>query len=337
MRPQAVISLLQVVIRARLALLLVGPPGVGKSDLVAQATASSGADLILSHPVVNDPTDIKGIPWPDANQTEATFLPFGDLSRALAAERLTVWMLDDLGQAPPAVQASYMQLLLARRVNGHVLPDCVTFIAASNRRGDRAGVGGLLEPVKSRFASIVELETNLDDWCQWAMESGIRPEVIAFLRFRPELLHQFVPSRDLKNSPCPRTWAHVSHLMDAGLPKEIELQTYQGAVGEGPAAEFVGFLRVYRQLPNPDTILMDPDHAPVPSNPSALYAVASLLATRATEKNFDRVMAYVRRMPEEFGILAARDASRRNPLVSHTAAWQQFATSDLGRIAIGVN
>ena len=65
--------------------------------------------------------------------------------------------LDDLGQAPMSVQAAAMQLILARRINGFKISDKVIFMAATNRREDKAGVTGILEPVKSRFAWIVEL------------------------------------------------------------------------------------------------------------------------------------------------------------------------------------
>ena len=105
-------------------LLVTGAPGIGKSDVLAQAATRANAHLILSHPAVSDPTDVKGLPWVAADAKHATFLPFGELDRALNATEPTVWFLDDLGQATPAVQASYMQLLLARRVNGHALPDC---------------------------------------------------------------------------------------------------------------------------------------------------------------------------------------------------------------------
>src|SRR5262249_15910073 len=157
------------------------------------------------HPVVLDPTDAKGLPWPDKGGKTANFLPFGDLARALNATEPLVWMLDDLGQAMPATQASFMQLILPRTVNGHSLPDFGTFVAATNRRTDRAGVQGILEPVKSRF-TIVELNTDLDDWCAWACEedlvtgeSRMPPELISFLRFRKDLLHQFNPTQDLTN------------------------------------------------------------------------------------------------------------------------------------------
>src|SRR5277367_501632 len=127
MNPKQLSTFLAAAIPARLPVLITGAPGVGKSDIVEQSTLASNADLLLSHPAVSDPTDAKGLPWPKKGESEATFLPFGELARALKATKPTVWFLDDLGQASPAVQASYMQLLLARRVNGHVLPDCVTF------------------------------------------------------------------------------------------------------------------------------------------------------------------------------------------------------------------
>jgi len=203
--PKQLTSLLAAMIPARLPLLITGPPGVGKSDIIGQAAATAQADLLISHPAVADPTDAKGLPWPKPGGVEATFLPFGELAQAIHATKLTVWLLDDLGQASPAVQASYMQLILARRVNGHILPDCVTFVAATNRRIDRAGVSGILEPVKSRFASIVELEPNVDDWSVWGYAHGVPATLIAFLRYRPELLCKFEATADLTNSPLPRT------------------------------------------------------------------------------------------------------------------------------------
>lgn len=339
MRPSAVTELLASTIPARLPVLLTGAPGVGKSDLVAQAAETAGADLIVSHPVVADPTDAKGLPWPAADGKSATFLPFGDMLRACHAERGTVWFLDDLGQASPAVQASYMQLLLARRVNGHVLPDFVTFIAATNRRTDRAGVSGILEPVKSRFASIIPVEANLDDWTAWAIDADQPVEMVAFLRFRPELLHAFVASADLTNSPSPRTWANAGRLLALNLPPTLELAALQGAVGDGAAAEFVAFLRIYRELPNLDAILLDPDGAAIPSGPAALYAVATGLASKATAGNFARVARYSERLVSagkgEFAVLTLRDAVRRHKEVCHSPAFVKLASGALGKLVSG--
>ncbi len=334
MRPSELTTLLSATIPARMSVLITGAPGIGKSDIVTQAAVNAGADMILSHPAVSDPTDVKGLPW--IKDGAATFLPFGELDRALHATVPTVWFLDDLGQASPAVQASYMQLLLARRVNGHVLSDQIVFVAATNRRTDRAGVSGILEPVKSRFGCIVELETDLNEWCQWALINAIPPELIAFLRFHPDLLSQFKASADLTNSPVPRTWSHVAQIMALALPPAVQAAAIAGAVGEGAAVEFLAFLRLYAELPNVDQILIDPSAVIVPDSPATLYALSSALAHRTTPANFARVAQYAERMNAaghgEFSVLLVRDAMRRHPAIAQTTAFVRLATGEFGTL-----
>lgn len=337
MKPSELIALLAKTIAAKLPVLITGAPGIGKSDIVEHAAIAAGADLILSHPAVSDPTDVKGLPW--IVDGHATFLPFGELSRALRTDRPTVWFLDDLGQASPAVQSSYMQLLLARRVNEHVLSEHVVFVGATNRRTDRAGVSGILEPVKSRFDTIVELTPDLDEWCNWAIDHNFPPELIAFLRFQPDLLCKFAASADLTNSPVPRTWSHVAHLLALDLPTTIRAAAIAGAVGEGAAVEFLAFLRLYSELPNVDSILIDPDGTPVPDAPATLYALSSALAHRTNDTNFGRVARFVDRMVQaghgEFGVLLVRDAMNRAPKIVQTTAFVKLATGELGQLIYG--
>lgn len=339
LRSTALARLLAVSIRERLPVLLTGAPGTGKSDIVAQAVHAVGADMILSHPAVADPTDAKGLPWKSTDSDSATFLPFGDLARALAATKPTVWFLDDLGQASPAVQASFMQLLLARRVNDHVLPDHITFIAATNRRTDRAGVSGILEPVKSRFATIVELEPHIDDWRDWAVRNGVAHEVIAFLRFMPQHLINFKPTADMTNSPCPRTWFRVSQWLKADLPRDLEFAAYAGAVGEGAALEFLSFLKLARDLPDLDEIIKNPKTSPLPKEMSALHAVSAGLAMKADASNFDSIAVYLERITDagnpEFSVYALRDAQIRDPQIQHTKGFVRLAAGYTGAVFTG--
>ena len=239
--PAQLTELLSLYVPKRLPVLITGRPGIGKSDIVEQTARATDHELLISHPVVEDPTDSKGLPFPSADGTTAKFLPFGDLERAMTARRPLIWFLDDLGQASPAVQAAKMQLLLARRVGEHVLPPQVTFLAATNRRTDNAGVSGILDPVISRFATLVELEPTIDDWTQWAVRESLPPALIAFLRFRPDLLSVQKVSRDIENTPNPRSWGFVARTMDV-VPKHLEHISYAGSVGEGAATELVAFL-----------------------------------------------------------------------------------------------
>lgn len=350
MNPSKLQNFLVSAIKNNLPVLITGAPGVGKSAIVAQACALAGARMILSHPVVSDPTDFKGLPWAKDGAESATFLPFGEMHEALNATEPTVWFLDDLGQASPSVQAAAMQLILARRVNGHKIPDCVTFIAATNRRGDKAGVQGILEPVKSRFASIIELGVSLDDWCNWAISEDLPIELISFIRFRggkgsgrdphdQGLLHNFVPSADMTNSPCPRTWANVARLMALDLPTELQFEAFKGAVGEGAATEFLAFLEIRKNMPSLDAILLDPQNAEMPKEIGVKWAVAVGLAARATSSNFDRIAIYCERMRAsgmgEFAVLCIRDAMRRTPEVKQTASFIKMMSGNLGRLFSG--
>lgn len=323
----------------RLNVLITGAPGIGKSDIVEQAAATAGARLILSHPVTSDPTDYKGLPFASIDATtgrqEAHFLPFNDLQQLIDANEPTVFFLDDLGQAPPAVQAAAMQLLLARRINGFTVSDQVTFIAATNRRQDRAGVSGILEPVKSRFASIVELAPDLESWTRWALQKNAKTgkqnaptELISFIRFRPALLHDFAPSADLVNTPSPRTIANAGKLlsMSKPLPDSILFPALTGATGEGFAAEFIGFLKIFRNLPNPDSIILNPSAAPVPSDPATLYALSGALARKASLQNFDAITTYAGRMPAEFSVVLVKDAINQKQELTTSRAFINWAT-----------
>jgi MoxR-like ATPase len=331
-------ELLSLYLPKRLPVFITGRPGIGKSDIVEQVAQATDHELLISHPVVEDPTDSKGLPFPSRDGQTAQFLPFGDLERALSARRPLIWFLDDLGQASPAVQAAKMQLLLARRIGEHVLPSNVTFLAATNRRTDNAGVTGILDPVISRFATVVELTPTIDDWTGWAVRSGIAPALIAFLRFRPDLLSVQKTNRDIENTPSPRSWGFVAKTMDV-VPKALELISHAGSVGEGAASELVAFLQVFRELPSPDAILLNPDRAPIPENAAALYATAAALAAYATEANFDRVMVYVDRMIavglREYSALLVRDALRRTPTIANSYAFINAQGGEVGKIIRG--
>jgi hypothetical protein len=322
LKPQDLSKFLTRAIRAKMPVLIKGAPGVGKTDLVTQACKDTGTHLLISHPVVDEPIDYKGLP--SIKDGHAEFLPFGTLRNIIDAKQPTVYFMDDLGQAPPTVQAAAMQLILARRINGFKVSEEVTFLAATNRKQDRAGVSGILEPVKSRFVSIVELEPDVDDWVHWASQNNLPPELIAFIRFRPNLLFDFTPTVNMSNSPCPRTVHNVGRLMHLSLHQDLEFEAYAGAAGDGFAAELMGFLQIYRKLPDPQMVLLNPSNEAVPADPATLYAISGALARIASPKNMDALVTYANRLPEEFSVLLMTDAEKRTPAITNTRAYASW-------------
>jgi len=302
--------------------LVKGAPGIGKTDIIKKVAENIKHRLIISHPVVSDPTDFKGLPGIVLGQAE--FLPFGELRELINAEEPTIFFLDDLGQAPAVVQAACMQLLLARRINGHAVSDKVVFVAATNRREDRAGVTGILEPVKSRFVTILELVAEADAWIDWAFQNNMPAGLIGFVHFRPTLIHTNEVTSDIVNHPCPRTFFHAGQLMNIGID---DVETLGGALGEGCAAELTGFLKVYKSLPNIAAILLKPNESVVPEEPAALYAVVSALVEKASPDNVPMIFKYGNRLPADFSTLLVRDMIRKNPKIQHSKAFIEWATT----------
>jgi len=327
MKPSVLRDVLVNAFQNRQSILITGAPGIGKSDLTHQAAREANGNLILSHPVCSDPTDFKGYPFPVKGEGYADFLPFGDLLALIQADGLTIMFFDDLGQARPATQASLMQLILGGRINGKTINrDQVVFVGATNRAEDLAGVSHILEPVKSRFI-IVEMDVDLDDWCRWALDkkNGIPAELVAFIRFRPELLHQFQPSREIKNSPCPRSVAKCGQIMTAGYPEDTWHELFTGCCGEGFATELMGFLKIFRSLPDPGYVISQPDKVDIPDDPATLYALTGSVAAQANEENFDNVVKFADRLPDEFNVRLVIDSLSRNRDLSQTRPFIEWS------------
>jgi hypothetical protein len=204
------------------------------------------------------------------------------------------------------------------------MPDGWMVISTGNRQSDRAGSNRVLSHLRNR-ETVLDLETHLDDWTQWAIDHNVKPEVISFVRFKPALLHDFDPQRD--QNATPRSWVEgVSDVLGV-VPPDAEFECFKGAVGEGAAAEFVGYLRIFRKLPNPDAILMNPSTANVPTDPPTLYALAGAIAERASEANFERVCTYAERMGGDFSVLTVSYACRKKPELSNTQAFTKWAVA----------
>lgn len=322
MKPSGIAEALRVLIRARQPVFIWSSPGCGKSAVTGQVASGLKLQLRDVRALLLDPVDLRGLPFlgSDGRSKWATpdFLP---------QDGEGILFLDELNAAPAMVQASCYQLVLDRKLGEYSLPEGWAIIAAGNRDSDRAATTRMPTPLRNRFVHL-EFEVDLQEWREWAIQAGIRPEVIAFLRFRPALLSSF--DRDAAAFPSPRSWEFVSRILDSlGSPSSqaMEHELITGAVGMGAATEFTGFLRMFRELPDVDTILMNPRRAPVPEDTSAQYAVASALAHCASDTNFDRICTYLDRLPTEFRMLCVRDATLRDPALCSTAAYVKYAVA----------
>lgn len=318
MRPSKAKASIRLAVDAGHPVFLWGSPGVGKSQVVAQLAAELGVELRDLRVIHLDPVDLRGLPVLSGKDEERTvnWVPPAFLPRTGKG----LLFLDELNAAAPSVQAACYQLVLDRRLGEYVLPSGWAIVAAGNRETDRSVVHRMPSALKNRFVHI-NFEVDLEDWIAWALAHDIKSEIIAFLRFRPELLNAFDPQRNERAFPTPRTWEFVSDMLRQNPPADLEYELLAGTIGEGAAAEFMGFIRIYRTLPDPDLIIINPKGAAVPEDPATLYALCGALAKRATDKTLDAIVEFSFRMPAEFSVLLITDIVKRDKAMMKTKAF----------------
>ena len=260
---------------------IAGPPGIGKSDIVAEVARMQRRPLIDIRLPLLEATDIRGLPHlvdvtirdADGNVvvneqgvalTEKLFkwsnptdLPTDPNSRALV-------FFDEMSAAPPSVQAATYQIILNRKIGTYELPKDVVIVAAGNRVKDKGVAYNMPTPLANRFVH-ANLHVDFDDWQEWAMRNRVHKDVVGYLTFQGNDLFDFDPRRESYAFATPRSWSFVSDLLyerqadgtvvDTQLPVDILGDLIKGTVGEGPAIKFMTYRKQAANLPRARDIL----------------------------------------------------------------------------------
>ena len=289
-----------------------GGPGIGKSEIPQQVADELNIPLLDFRANLFDPVDVRGIPYTR-----------DDLSVASGAMKITSWappdifpneethgprglfMIDELPTAPPATQNAFLQLLLTRQVGDYKMPDGWSCLAAGNRLTDGASVYQMPSPVRNRLMHY-ELEPSLDAWCEWALKNEVNTTLVSFMRYRPNLLYSF--KADEYAFPTPRSWSFVDKRLR--LTKNMDDSRLffgiAGAVGTGPAGEFLAFAKIADKLPDIDNLIANPSSYMPSEDPAVLYALTGAVASRAEPAKLENIMKLGKKIPTEFQVVLVK-------------------------------
>jgi len=256
-------------------LFLWGPPGIGKSEVVAAITEEMGGFMIDLRLGQMDPTDIRGIPFYNKDTGKMDWAPPMDLPDAeLAAQYpIIVLFMDELNAAAPSTQASSYQLVLNRRIGKYVLPDNVVIIAAGNRESDKGVTYRMPTPLANRFVH-VEMRPDFAAWQEWAVKHQIHKDVVGYLTFAKQDLYDFDAKSSSRAFATPRSWSFVSDLLqDEDMDDVTATDLIAGTVGEGLAVKFMAHRKIAGKLPRPEDILSGVEKELKVKEVSAMYSL----------------------------------------------------------------
>jgi MoxR-like ATPase len=188
--------------------LLLSPPGVGKSDVVRQAAATEGLECKSLLGTQIAPEDVSGVPRIVGERS--VFCP----PRVLLPENAGKFclFLDELPACAPDVQKAFYSLLLERRIGEYQLPEGTWVVAAGNRAEDKALVRTISSALVNRVL-ILNVRIDVPEWLAWAQGNNVREDVIKFIEQHPEALLRPVPDKAVPFS-TPRAWASLSRALD---------------------------------------------------------------------------------------------------------------------------
>jgi hypothetical protein len=306
---------------------LLGEPGIGKTSLIrklAEMTGfnvvdqtDQGLDLACSASIMNVPsTDIAdvGVPMPD-HETKTTEL-YPNSHWGFHTGKPMILCLDEFSKGSKPLQTILHPLLYKddgthRRIGAFKIhPDSIVFITG-NLTTD--GVGdSLAAHTNSRLTKLYIRKPNNDEWCEWAIDAGLAPELITWTKVNPRLFASYtdghIDDNDYVFNPTnaaqrgnpyvtPRSLAECSPIVYAYTEGRINYTqcdaALQGTIGVSAARDLMAQLDLGQQLPTPAEIRANPAYATVPqSAPAQIMCVINAL--KWVPGDMDKIDADVR-------------------------------------------
>jgi MoxR-like ATPase len=286
----------------RRATMLWGTRGVGKSSVVRQVAAHFGVPLVDLRLTTIEPVDIRGAIYADEVQGKTVWFPPEFLPTA--EQPAGILFLDELTAADQRLQISAYSLILDRKVGHYVLPDGWQVIAAGNASFHGAVSHDMGTALADRMFHF-NVQTVIDAFLAHAVEQQFAPEVMAYLRVRPDKLDdtQAQLAGDHLVGASPRGWEDISNLLKSGLSEPAQRVFVQGRIGAANAAEFFGVLRELKSgadvlkllaaRPGPET------RALLPRTLDGLYGLLyGLLAACTSAPALSRALEIVEQLPD---------------------------------------
>ena len=319
-------------------LMVWGPPGVGKSSIFQSVCNAEGIELIDIRLAQRDPVDIRGLPVPKDDAVH--WLLSADWPRD--PESRGIILFDELTAADRMLQVAVYELILDRRLgNLYTLPDGWLVCAAGNRHEDGAVATAFSSALANRFCHL-ELMPELPEWVRWAQASGVHPDVIAFLRFRPECFFSREGCLE-RGWPSPRSWERVSGVLhardrDALTRRSAELMV-QGLVGAATGSELLAFLSWQANVPDVAAMMRGDAEVTIPERADVRYALCAAAvhelwhgADRGSERMLHGFFRVTEALPSDFATMAMMDAlTGPDPATTRKRAETLFAHPGFAR------
>ncbi|MCU6697592.1 ATP-binding protein [Laedolimicola ammoniilytica] len=238
--------------------LLIGPPGIGKTAIMEQIAGECGVGLVSYTMTHHTRQSAIGLPVLTEKQFagKAYTVTSYTMSEIIASVyeqiektgcRDGILFLDEINCVSETLMPAMLQFLQYKTFGSHALPEGWVIVAAGNppayNRSAREFDTVTLDRVR-----YMKVEPDFPIWKHYAVESGLHPAVLSFLELRPERFYVMEPGE--KGFVTGRAWEDLSEILLT--MEELELGVEEALFGqylqdEDTATEFTFYYRLYEK------------------------------------------------------------------------------------------
>ena len=248
-------------------LLLMGPPGIGKTQIMEQVARECRVGLVSYTITHHTRQSAIGLPFitekefggkmysvTEYTMSEIVASVYEKIEKTGLSEGIL--FIDEINCASETLAPTMLQFLQAKTFGSHKIPGGWIIVAAGNppeyNKSVREFDMATLDRVKW-----IPVEADFSVWKEYAYQTGIHPAVISYLSVRREYFYSLETTVEGKWFATPRGWEDLSRLMDVyeAQGKAVDRDVVAQYIRQPKIAkDFANYLDLYHKYRSDDRI-----------------------------------------------------------------------------------
>ena len=241
-------------------ILLMGPPGIGKTQIMQQIAEETGVGLVSYTLTHHTRQSALGLPFIDkvmlgGEERTVTAYTMSEIIASVYREmertgvKEGILFLDEINCISETLTPMMLQFLQCKTFGNHEIPEGWVIVTAGNPPEYNKSVREFDVVTLDRIKRI-DVQPDFEVWKEYAYEQGIHPAVISYLELRRKNFYRMENTVDGRIFATARGWEDLSRLIQVyeTLGKEVDREVvYQYIQHPMIAKDFAAYLALYNK------------------------------------------------------------------------------------------